>query len=155
MKLFGVLISNKMSYNIILYIQLRTIIQLVLSFFYYINLTEVKILSKKKRNKFYAIKVGKDVENIIVKSWDECSKLVLGFNSTYKSFYTEEEAKEYLYKDIKEINKPINIRNKKGEEFVDFSLKRETFRRFEAKCREYGMHREKVLKLLVEEWIED
>lgn len=112
-------------------------------------------MSKKKRNKFYAIKVGKDVENIIVKSWAECSKLVLGFNSTYKSFYTEEEAKAYLSKDIEEINKTINIRNKKGEEFVGFSLKRETFRRFEAKCREYGMHREKVLKLLVEEWIED
>lgn len=114
-------------------------------------------MSKKKPKKFYAIKVGKGVENIIVRSWDECSKLVLGFNATYKSFYTEEEAKAYLAQDIEAIKQPqVNsIKKKKDEVFVDFPLKKETFKRFEAKCLEFGIRKEKILRLLVEEWIED
>lgn len=133
------------------------LLNLEFRFFYYIYLTEVKILSKKKPKKFYAIKVGKGVKNIIVKSWDECSELVLGFNATYKSFYTEEEAKAYLAQDIEEINPPqVNyVKKKKGEVFVDFPLKKETFKRFEAKCLEFGIRKEKILKLLVEEWLED
>lgn len=114
-------------------------------------------MSKNKPKKFYAIKVGKGVKNIIVKSWDECSKLVLGFNSIYKSFHTEEEAKAYLAQDIETIDEPqVNsIKKKKGEVFVDFSLKKETFKRFEAKCLEFGIRKEKILRLLVEEWLED
>lgn len=49
-----------------------------------------KFMSKNKRKKYYAIKEGKGVKNIIVRSWDECVKLVLGYNSVYKSFLTEE-----------------------------------------------------------------
>ncbi|MDZ5038283.1 ribonuclease H1 domain-containing protein [Clostridium perfringens] len=33
---------------------------------------------KKAKIKFYAIKDGRGVKDIIVTSWDECSKLVLG-----------------------------------------------------------------------------
>lgn len=121
------------------------------------NITGVKILSKNKPKKFYAIKVGKGVKNIIVNSWEECSNLVLGFNSTYKSFWNEEEAKAYLSQDIKKFNKSTksnNICNKKGEVFVDFSLKKETFRRFETKCIKLGIKKEKILKLLIEKWLE-
>ena len=51
-------------------------------------------MSKKK---FYAIKRGKKgTKNVILESWDECSKLVLGFDSEYKGFKTREEAEEYL-----------------------------------------------------------
>ena len=53
---------------------------------------------KVKVPKWYAIKDGKDVKNIIVTSWDECKVLVLGRNSIYKSFLSEEEAKRYLNK---------------------------------------------------------
>ncbi|EPB8177087.1 RNase H1/viroplasmin domain-containing protein (plasmid) [Clostridium perfringens] len=114
-------------------------------------------MSKKKPKKFYAIKVGKGVENIIVKSWDECSKLVLGFNATYKSFYTEDEAKAYLNQSVEDIEKTkVNTsKRKKGEVFIDFSLKKDTFEKFEAKCLEFGIKKEKILKLLVEEWLED
>ena len=113
-------------------------------------------MSKNKQKKFYAIKVGKGVKNIIVKSWDECSKLVLGFNSTYKSFYTEEEAKAYLAQDIEDIKQKVNsTKKKKGKVFVEFPLKKETFKRFEAKCLEFDVRKEKILKLLVEEWLED
>ena len=49
---------------------------------------------KKAKSKFYAIKDGIGVKDIIVTSWDECSKRVLGYNAVYKSFRTEEEAKK-------------------------------------------------------------
>lgn len=72
--------------------------------------------------KFYAIKVGKGVNNIIVKSWRECHKYVLGFHSIYEGFQTEQEAKKYLKKmdNIKlarklEISKIIKIRKLKKE----------------------------------------
>ena len=51
---------------------------------------------KSKPKKFYAIKEGIGVKDIIVRSWDECSKLVLGYNAVYKSFLPEDEAKKYL-----------------------------------------------------------
>ena len=54
--------------------------------------------AKVKVPKWYAIKDGKNVKNIIVTSWDECKVLVLGRNSIYKSFLSEEEAKRYLNK---------------------------------------------------------
>lgn len=45
---------------------------------------------------YYAIKVGKNVENFIVESWDECKKYVIGFPSIYKKFNTKIQAKRYL-----------------------------------------------------------
>ncbi|WP_297639737.1 RNase H1/viroplasmin domain-containing protein [uncultured Clostridium sp.] len=53
-------------------------------------------MPKVKPQKYYAIKDGKNVKNIIVTSWKECSELVLGYNSIYKSFISEDEAKKYL-----------------------------------------------------------
>lgn len=53
-------------------------------------------MAKVKQKKWYAIKEGKGVKNIIVTSWKECSELVLGYSSIYKSFTSEEEAKKYL-----------------------------------------------------------
>ena len=47
-----------------------------------------KIMSKKKKQKYYAIKEGKGVKNKIVRTWSECKELVLGYPSIYKSFYT-------------------------------------------------------------------
>lgn len=46
--------------------------------------------------RFYAIKVGKGVNDIIVKSWKECQEYVIGFPSIYKSFSTQQAAKKYL-----------------------------------------------------------
>lgn len=47
--------------------------------------------------KYYAIKKGKDCENIIVMSWSECLQYVKGVKgASYKSFTSEEEARMYL-----------------------------------------------------------
>lgn len=48
------------------------------------------------KTKYYAIKVGRDVTDKIVTSWEECEKLVIGYPSVYKSFKTEKEAKSYI-----------------------------------------------------------
>ena len=45
---------------------------------------------------FYAIKVGKDVEDIIVNSWEECKKYVIGYPSIYKKFDSIKKANHYL-----------------------------------------------------------
>lgn len=71
---------------------------------------EKKKKTKKKKikpKKYYAIKKGKGVQDLIVESWDVCSKLVLGYDSTYKSFLTREEAELFL--------KNIRSRNEKYE----------------------------------------
>ena len=53
-----------------------------------------KIISKNKKQKYYAIKEGKGVKNKIVRTWSECKELVLGYPSIYKSFYTEEDLQQ-------------------------------------------------------------
>lgn len=40
------------------------------------------------KQKFYAIKKGKGVENKIVSTWEECKSLVEGYHSEFKSFKT-------------------------------------------------------------------
>lgn len=58
-----------------------------------------KIASHKGKGsakKFYAIKNGRK-KKVIVSTWSECSKLVLGYQGAiYKGFNTEEEAKAFL-----------------------------------------------------------
>ena len=70
-------------------------------------------MSKKKKQKYYAIKEGKGVKNKIVRTWTECKELVLGYPSIYKSFSTEEEARKYLNgikdKDIPVIQDKVKI----------------------------------------------
>ncbi len=50
----------------------------------------------ERMNKYYAVKKGRK-ENVIVRSWGECKKLVHKYPSAkYKSFLTREAAKKYL-----------------------------------------------------------
>ena len=45
---------------------------------------------------YYAIKVGRGVQDKIVTTWDECKKYTFRYNSIYKGFRTEHEAKKWL-----------------------------------------------------------
>ena len=74
---------------------------------------------KSKPKKFYAIKEEIGVKDIIVRSWDECSKLVLGYNAVYKSFLTEDEAKNYL-----EIVDVDTVKNKLQKEWKQKRLEK-------------------------------
>lgn len=73
------------------------------------------------KNKFYAIKLGFDkeknqaVENVILSSWAEASKLVVGINvkvhgvaPQYKGFPTKEEAEAFINADEPFIHKGDN-----------------------------------------------
>ena len=47
------------------------------------------------KKKFYAVRQGRKIGMFL--TWDECKKQVMGYpGAIYKSFGTEEEAKEYL-----------------------------------------------------------
>lgn len=48
------------------------------------------------KKKYYAIKIGNNVTNKIVTSWEECLQYVNGFPAIYKGFNKEKEAKKYL-----------------------------------------------------------
>ena len=46
------------------------------------------------KKKFYAVRQGRKIGMFL--TWDECKKQVMGYpGAIYKSFGTEEEAKEY------------------------------------------------------------
>lgn len=116
---------------------------------------------KSKRKKYYAIKEGNGVENIIVRSWSQCSKLVLGYKAVYKSFLTEEEALKYL--DTVDVEK-VKEQTKKGIELK--KIRKETTRAFTirldkklyddfiAKCDAFEMSKEKMIEEMIKEWVE-
>lgn len=119
------------------------------------------------KQKYYAIKEGKGVKNKIVRTWSECKELVLGYPSIYKSFYTEEEALEYL-KAIKDVDKTLEENNKameynkikkKGTVSVANFLKgvridKTIAEEFESKCNDLNISKEKILNELIKEWAE-
>lgn len=120
-----------------------------------------------KQQKYYAIKVGKGVKDKIVTSWSECEALVKGYPSVYKSFKTEEEAKEYLgtIKNVKkklEDNKKAmehNKAKKKSTVSVAHLLKgvridKEVAEEFESKCNDLNISKEKILNELIKEWVD-
>lgn len=122
-------------------------------------------MSKKNIKKYYAIKVGKGVKNKIVTTWKECSELVLGFNSIYKSFKTREEAEKYL-NGIKDNSIDIVLeKNKKAREYntkkkkstrslQGIRIDKDLYQRFQEKCSEFEFTEEKAITLLIEEWLD-
>ena len=124
-------------------------------------------MSKKKKQKYYAIKEGKGVKNKIVRTWSECKELVLGYPSIYKSFKTEEEALEYL-KAIKDVDKKLEENNKAMEYnkikkkgtvsvanvFKGVRIDKVIAEEFESKCNDLNISKEKILNELIKEWVD-
>ena len=118
-----------------------------------------------KKN-FYAIKKGKNgVNNLIVTTWSECSKIVLGFNSEYKGFATKEEAEKYLgikrnqNEDLSEITQETvrkkSKKKKKNKNIESFTVEipKDLYRAFSIKCSELDMSENSVIKNMIKEWI--
>ena len=135
-----------------------------------------------KKN-FYAIKRGKNkTKNIIVDSWDECAKLVLGYNAIYKGFVTREEAEEFLNsnedkgssgevsnKKLKELEKDMemlkeqinksndkkNKKKRKSKNSVQFEINipKDLYEVFINKCSELNMSESDVIKNMIQEWV--
>lgn len=121
-------------------------------------------MSRKKVKKFYAIKDGKGVKNKIVNSWEECKELVHGYPAIYKSFITKDEAEVYL-DNIKD--KEIEGIREKNSEAREYKTKRKRsttylkgirlennlYNEFEEKCEKMGYKQEKIISLLIKEWL--
>lgn len=113
-----------------------------------------------KRKSISAIKEGKGVNDIIVNTWEERSVLVLGYNSVYKSFATEEQAKEYLgIVDVKKVKKQAekgikhNKIRKETTRSISLRISKQMYDDFENKCEVFGKEKEDVIKDMIEEWI--
>lgn len=115
---------------------------------------------KKKKTKYYAIKEGKGVKDLIVNTWEECSKLVLGYNSVYKSFLTKEEAERYLKgvnvakmkeKAIKGME--AKKRQKATTKVISVRIDKNLYDDFLEKCSKLELTKEKVIKEMIEEWL--
>ena len=82
-------------------------------------------------NMYYAIKVGRDVKDIIVSSWEECKKYTYKFNSIFKKFTSEEKAKKWLETfpeaEVKRrlANQPLYAEKRRKEKEFKFKLKQE------------------------------
>ena len=123
-----------------------------------------KIMSKKKKQKYYAIKEGKGVKNKIVRTWSECKELVLGYPSIYKSFYTEEEARKYLSsikaKDIPVIKEKVKVniesskKRRASTKAINFRIPNDVYSEFIKKVDETGLDRDKILLEMIKEWID-
>ena len=117
-----------------------------------------------KKN-FYAIKKGKNgVNNLIVTTWSECSKIVLGFNSEYKGFSTREEAEDYLsikrdknedLSDTVQETSKKKSKKKKNKNIESFTVEipKDLYRAFSIKCAELDMSENSVIKNMIKEWI--
>ena len=124
----------------------------------------LKHMSKKKKQKYYAIKEGNGVKNKIVRTWSECKELVLGYPSIYKSFVTEEEAIKYLGgirdKDIPAMQEKVksNIKASKKRrsttKSINFRVPNEIYDEFMQKVDETGLDKDKILLEMIKEWID-
>ena len=54
-------------------------------------------MSKKKKQKYYAIKEGKGVKNKIVRSWDECKEFVHEYQGEVHRVYKYLRKRLILY----------------------------------------------------------
>lgn len=112
-------------------------------------------------SKYYAIAKGRNVENVIVRSWEECRTLTNGYNSVFKSFKTEPEALAYL-EDInvpdtqKKMSKNIAYKKRIRETTVQIKgrIPKSINEKLEDKCASQEITIEQVLNKLILEWVE-
>lgn len=117
-------------------------------------------MAKTKKQKYYAIKEGFGVKNIILENWTETEKLVKGYPSVYKSFFTREEAEKYL--DNVDVNK-VQDQMKKGIEhkkklksttkLIQVRIPIELANRFSKECSRLDHTEESMLIDLIKEFV--
>ena len=124
-----------------------------------------------KKN-FYAIKKGKGVKNIIVNSWDECSKFVIGYNAEYKGFSELEDAENFIgikkkqeVEVIIEEDKPEEVhaktvkknkltkKERSNTAELSFRIPKDLYNCFMSKCTEMGLTEDIVIKNMLKEWL--
>ena len=114
----------------------------------------------KKKKKFYAIKVGKNCNDVIVRDWNKCKELVHGYNSVYKSFATIEEANKYLstvnvdnIREQKEFAIQKRKESKSKGTHVGFRIPNEIYTELEKRSKETGLNIEKIIEFAIAQYI--
>ena len=125
--------------------------------------TTNKNITKKKcrEKKYYAIKEGKGVENIIVRTWVECKELVHGYNAVYKSFANLEDANRYLEEvNITKVKEQAihQIQKKKvikqtTKHIAGFRISNEMYEELEKRCKEKGIKIEDAIKFAISQYL--
>lgn len=121
-------------------------------------------MAKKVKKKYYAIKEGKGVRDKIVTTWEECSKLVLGYKAIYKSFVSREEAESYLkgiddtkIEKMKEqvvMGMEYKKKLKATTRMVQSRIPKELYVAFVDKCNKMKMEKDKAIMEMIREWVE-
>lgn len=115
------------------------------------------------KKKYYAIKQGRDVSNLIVDTWEECKKYVQGVPAQHKSFKTRQEAEMYLQgieqNEIKIKSPKRKPKKKKGMITVQSTIPKDLYEKFLNRCLQLDADDKKLFNNLVieslEEWVED
>lgn len=115
-----------------------------------------------EKKKYYAIKQGRNVSNLIVDTWEECKKYVEGVPAKHKSFKTRQEAEMYL-NGIEQVNIKTNSPKikpqKKGMITVQSTIPKDLYEKFSNRCLQLDADEKKLFNNLViellEEWMED
>lgn len=115
---------------------------------------------KKEKKKWYAIKAidGKEID-VIVTTWEECKKIVLKHAAVYKSFPTEEQAKEYLGSMTKEKQEQVLSQAKycreqrKKVRKVTVTIPVDLYEKFEQKLKAMGYLSDTVIQDFIKEWV--
>ena len=115
------------------------------------------------KKKYYAIKKGNNVSNLIVETWEECKKYVEGVPAQHKSFKTKEEAEMYLkgIEQVKVKNAPKKRKTKikKGTITVHSAIPKDLYEKFLNRCTDLGADEKRIFSNLIieslEEWVED
>ena len=116
---------------------------------------------KEKQNKYYAIKEGKGVENLIVRTWTECKELVHGYNAVYKSFNNLEDAKKYMeevdvikVREQKQFARNKRDRLKKTTKHINgFRISNEMYSDLEDRCEKEGIEIEDAIKFAISKYL--
>ena len=122
---------------------------------------------EKKKCKYYAIKEGKGVKDLIVRSWDECKEYVHGYSAVYKSFTSEEDAKEYLENvDIKKVKEQAKYCSEHKEELkekkkkiresvktLNIKISAEMYNELEKKSKETKLRVEDLVKFALSNYL--
>jgi viroplasmin and RNaseH domain-containing protein len=120
-------------------------------------------MAKKKKKKWYAIKsLDGKVVNEIVTTWDACKKKVDHHRAVYKSFVSEDEAKNYLNNmsvgQAMEAEKRVEYRKAEAKKrrattkAIHCRVPNSVADKFEKKLKIMGYSPDDVVADLIKEW---
>ena len=119
-----------------------------------------ELKEKSKKEKWYAVKIGKNnIQDMIYKTWEECKEATDGYDSVFKSFDTKEDAEKYLdtvdvEKVLKQKAYAIERKNKeKLSKDINIKLNQDIYQELLKKSQESKVDIENLIKIAISEYI--